>query len=247
VLRRLGTAIGEDPDVRGPRLFRGEAALWRTATVAPPGDRAAVVLGFRRGLPGLLDALGAFGAAARATVVSRERGAAALAAEHPAWSCGAASLFRRLPLDGAFLEFAGIRPDPLLDDAFRRMAAVAPRLAWSEASGALESDPPSRASERYRRATGDEPAPSVRANAWDRDPVAAAAWIGEIWAVLLEERLRTRWGRRWFVARGASSWLRDLWLAEPDSTPDAMAREARVGTMTPDALLEACRPPRRLS
>ncbi|HEX6849996.1 MAG TPA: hypothetical protein VF139_01215 [Candidatus Polarisedimenticolaceae bacterium] len=247
VLRRLGSAMGEDPDARGPRVLGGSESLWRTEAIAPPGDRATVVLGTRRGLEGFLDALGAFGAAARATAVSRERGADALAGEHPAWARAAETLFRRLPLDAGFREFAGIREDPLLEDHVRLEAAVAPRLAWAAASVALERDPPARAADGFRRASGREPDPSIRAAAWDRDPLPAAAWLGAMWAVLLEERLRTRWGRRWSVARGASSWLHDVWLAEPDSTPDAMAREAQVGTMTADAVLEACRPPRRLS
>jgi hypothetical protein len=247
ILRRLGAALGEDPDVAGPRLLRSSGALWRAVAIAPPGERAAVVLGSRAGLAGLLDALATFGTAARATLVSRERGGSAFAAEHPAWSHAAAALFRRLPLDAAFREFAGVRSAPQIDDAIRLDAAVAPRVAWARASAALDADPPEEAPRRLRRATGTEPDPSARAAAWDRDPAAAAAWIGTIWAVLLEERLRTRWGRTWFTARAAASWLRDVWLAEPDSTPDAMAREARVGTMTPDAVLEACRPPRRLS
>lgn len=247
VLRRLGAAVGHDPDVAGPRVLRARAPLWRATSIVPPGDRATVVLGSRGGVGGLLEALGAFGEAARGTLVSRERGGEALAGEHPAFRHGAGALFRRLAREAAFREFAGLREEPTIDEEVGLATALPPRVAWAEASAALESDPPSETVRRWRRATGSEPDPDVRAGAWDRDPRAAAAWLGEVWSILLEERLRTRWGRRWFTEKGAASWLRDVWLAEPDSTPDAMAHEAQVGTMTADAVLEACRPPRRFS
>jgi hypothetical protein len=242
-LRRLGVALGEDPDGRGARLLRGGPACWRTVAACPPGERGCVILGSRGGI----DAWGAFGAATRAGVVSRARGARTLAAEHPAWARAAEALFRRLPLDPGFRAFAGMGERDGLDAALRLDAAVRPRVAWALASAALEPDPPSEAPERFRRATGAAPLPAIRAGAWDRDPAEAAAWLGEIWALLLEERLRTRWGRGWYVQAAAASWLRDVWIAEPDAEPDAMAAQAAVGTMTPDAVLEACRPPRRVS
>lgn len=240
-LRRMATALGEDPDVRGPRLIPGEERCPRTIAISPPGERACVLIGRSGGL----DAWGALGEATRATIVSRERGAEAFAAEHPAYRCAAAMLFLRLPLEPTFRSFVGIRERDGLDDALRRDAAIRPRLAWAEASAALAADPPAELDARWRRASGEAPIPSARAAAWDRDPRAAAAWLGEVWALLLEERLRTRWGRAWFASPTAVSWLRDVWIAEPDADPDAMASQAGVGTMTGDAILEACRPPRR--
>jgi hypothetical protein len=61
-------------------------------------------------------------------------------------------------------------------------------------------------------------------------------------AALVEERLLTRHGSRWFLDRSAATALQEWWEAEPGETAESMAAASDVGTIEPTPLLDRYRP-----
>ena len=59
--------------------------------------------------------------------------------------------------------------------------------------------------------------------------------------MLLEERLRSRWGRAWFADRGAGRWLAEVWDAEALEGPEIVADSWGLGRMDAAPLIEGYR------
>jgi hypothetical protein len=64
---------------------------------------------------------------------------------------------------------------------------------------------------------------------------------GAMLAALLEERLMSRFGRAWFDAPAAGTYLQELWASGPDGTPESVASSWGLGTMDSSPLLESFR------
>jgi hypothetical protein len=239
VLRALGAALGEDPDTQGPALLRG-GGVWSEAVI-PPGDRPAVVLGSAGGPGGLRAALEAFGCAARSGAVARRRGAEALVVADPAFEEAAARLLARLTLSPPFRAWAGLREDANTVAALRLEEARVPRRGWARLRTAACGASASEAREALERGCGSAVPPGAEAQA-KLETSGAAVVRGAILAALLEERLMTRHGRAWFLAREAGRMLHEIWEAEPDETADSVAHALSLGRMTMDVLVEAYRP-----
>jgi hypothetical protein len=89
-----------------------------------------------------------------------------------------------------------------------------------------------------RRATGRDPSPRNV----EEDGSGASELRGIVFGALLEERLLTRFGRRWFLDRGAARFLRECHLGEPGETVESMAGELRLGTIEPAPIVDVFRP-----
>jgi hypothetical protein len=133
---------------------------------------------------------------------------------------------------------------PPLDEATRRdrafEASLVPRVAWAMAAG----EPAGRDAEARRllRATS-RPASVARFLGVGAIPAEPTARLrGVLLAVLLEERLLTRHGYRFWEAEAARTLLRDLWASEAQETPRSVASALALGTMDPSPLADAYRP-----
>jgi len=207
--------------------------------IAPP---ALVVTGSWGGPRGLLDALEAFGRASRATFIGSVRGSRARVSSDPAFGFAAGFLFRGIVATAAGLGAADLPDDEALLSEIRLERVIDARRAWGRA--AAEGTDRARRAAIALRAGTRRPGPGEEdEDAHDElDPVARLAGVS--FALLLEERLLTRFGRAWFSRREAGSFLRDLWAAEPDDSPRGMAHNLALGTMDSAPLIEACRPPK---
>lgn len=239
VLRRLGAALGLDPDVAGARLEAVSPAPVAPASHDAVLPRAIVVLGQWGGTRGLADAFEAFGRATRATFLNRVRGVTACALADPAFACAAGMLFRRIASTPSGLRFAAAPESADLVAELRLEETIAARLAWANlaARGASSS-----MWEPLQRRAAARPVAPGEGEAADRDATHPATRLrGIMFAVMLEERLLSRFGRAWFTARDAGAMLRDLWAAEPDENVVSMAASLGLGTMDSSPLLEAYR------
>lgn len=218
-----------------PELVPSGAPPAFARAVLVPGSKGIVVSGTRGGAGGLRAALHAFGRGLRAGFLAGIADAERIASADPVFDAAAGALFRRARW---FPSPEGLAQARSFEDA------VAPRLAWARLAAALdEGVDPARAAER---ATGRPAYPDIASRA--DDPYAAAVALrGEILALALEERLRTRWGNAWLEHAGAGRFLGEVWEAGLQATPEAVAEDACAGTMAPDPILEACRPFRRVS
>lgn len=243
VLASLGAGLGFDPDAgRGPTVDPG---LERTRSLEMDVPRPRVAIAAEDGGPAaLVAALAAWGRGLRATVIRERRGDGPFWIADPALAVAAEVLFRRLALSRAFADHFGLdgydlwRPDLIFEEAVRpRRDAAAARLAFDPADVAG-----ARFEERMRRAAGRPPWP-LRFEASSRtDPAGIHRLRGTVLGLLVEERLLTRHGTRWFRDRAAGRFLADAWEAEPDGTAESMAGEMGVGRMEPTPILDRCRP-----
>lgn len=218
VLRDLAAGLGLDAEPR-------PASTWG-------GPRA------------LRDALSAFGPAARARFVGVTRGRAARATCDPAFTFAAEALFSGILASRSGLRASGLPDDEALLSEIRLEKLIEARQAWAVLAS---EDAPDRRAALLLRAGGRPLAPGEKdgLDHDERDPAARLAGIS--FAILLEERLRTRFGHAWFTRPEAGAYLRDLWAAEPDATPRVMAGDLALGTMDSAPLLEACQPKGRVS
>jgi hypothetical protein len=162
----------------------------------------------------------------------------------PAFEAAARVLFRRLLLSRPFLEWAGIEPESRLCAALRLEEAVAVREAWSYLYLALEAKIPAphEADEVLLRATGRPPDPGRAARVLDRDRSGAAVLRGTVLALLVEERLLSRYGWSWFRERAAGLWLAGCLEGEAGETAESMSTASDLGTIEPTPILDRCRP-----
>jgi hypothetical protein len=237
-LRHLLAQAGEDSDADGPRLRRPKAARASSLAFEHARPRPAILLSTMGG-PGALHAcLVALGRAFRASVLLRQEDPDVVATLDPAFAAGAGTLFGRLVLSGAFREWCGLSLDP---DALRDLAfetALVPRAAWARLALAEEAAGDEASLEIVRRATGRDPCPGDV----EEDRSGASELRGIVFGALLEERLLTRFGRRWFLDRGAARFLRECHLGEPGETVESMAGELRLGTIEPAPIVDVFRP-----
>ena len=231
VLRRLGGTIGP--------VSGDDGALLEAVATPPPRaeafervrPRPVVVLGSWGGPLGLARTLDAFGRAQRAAFCARAWASEASASGDPAFDVAAGVLLRRLGTSQTCLAEAGIRPEADMLQALRLEEAIAPRAAWARAAG------------NERRASGRPETPGAGAWRFRREGDDSDAVLrGTTYAVLVEERVMTRWGRGWFFDRRAGAYLRDLWAGEAGESPESMAEACGLGTMDPSPLLERYRP-----
>ncbi len=243
IARRLGAAIGFDPDAAGPRLANARSACRGATLDALPGGAVGLV-GCWGGPGGLRDALGVLGRAARAAFVTRQRGIDAALWCDPAFGHAAEVLFRRLSLSPAFLRWAGVAAGEDLLADLRLEEALAPRTAWAYLCLAVGPGPPDRQAARrtLRRALAREAAPGELSAVWNADPEGAAELRGTMLGLLIEEKLLQRFGRRWFVERAAGRWIRDAWADDWDETAESLCAGLDVGTMEVAPVLDRCRP-----
>ncbi len=250
VLRRLGPVFDADPDLEsGPLLVSatGPSAptLFRTTETGHP----TVILGSLHGPVGLRRGLDAFGRAVRATFLDRARGAAAWRWSDPAFSLAAGVLFGRLVDSPRFRESEGIAgPESLIAD-LRFETALAPRRNWTylEVAGFSQELPSSEPDPRdvdalLGRANGRPGTIWERRLATEGDPRGAAALRGTVLALLIEERLLSRFGWDWFRERGAGRWLQEMWEAEPDTTAESLADALDLGTIEATPMIDRYRP-----
>lgn len=248
VLRVMGRALGCDPDLAGsPGVIRDAEACVGARPWITRG-RAYVLIGALDGPGTLLEALAAFGRMARRAFVAGTRRAAGAVAADPAFDVAAGVLFGRLMLSPTFRARFGPRPEEGLDADLRLELALPPRLGWTYLYIALqgrgsEGDPPTAESGRaLRRALGRPAAVDQLLVPFRCDPQGAAQLRGTVLALLLEERLLSRWGREWFSAGRAGRFLRECWEAEEEQTAESVANVLDLGTIEPTPILDGCRP-----
>jgi hypothetical protein len=204
---------------------------------------ALVVPGIIAGPVGLWDLLGVFGTAVRAGRLAEMRGTAAVRFADRAFAYAAHTLWRRLVLCPRFRAEAGLRPDDaeIHDQAFHD--AVAMRLAWAylqTVTTGIDPDDPEFET-MIQRASGGPSTPAHRLAVSHRDPAGSAELRGTVLGLLLEERLRLRFGRNWFSRAEARRWMLEMWEAEPDLTAEEMANSLDLGTIEPTPMVDACR------
>jgi len=247
VLRVVGGALGADPDAGGPGIRIAAAPpLGSRPWIGP--DRPGVSLGRAEGPGALRAALAAFGRAARACFVNDVAGPAGLVGADPAFEAAAGVLFRRLVLSPAFRSRFGPAADEGLDADLRLEEALAPRAAWTYLELARrrrsnEASPVDGEARRaLRRALGRPAAVDELRDVLATDPRGAAGLRGTVLALLLEERLMSRWGRGWFLEPRAGTFLREVWEAETGQTAESVADGLDLGTIEPTPILDGCRP-----
>ena len=241
IVRRIGSGLGFDPDGRGPRLDAGLVSGWDVPVWALAPERPRLALGESvRGPGGGRAALAALGSALRATWIRARHGDQALLGIDPACRSAAQTLFARLVGCERFADWAGVprRDSWIADVRFEQEIEV---RRWWARGGAWLAEAGAPAGESWRRATGRADPPDARllAARWDVDPLDRLR--GSSYAVLLEERLRSRWGRAWFADRGAGRWLAEVWDAEALEGPEIVADSWGLGRMDAAPLIEGYR------
>lgn len=93
----------------------------------------------------------------------------------------------------------------------------------------------------YAEATGFRPDPALRLAAADAAYGAAVRLRARLLAESLREHLRGRYGRRWYMSRGAGDELIDMWNSGLRYTAEALARLAWGGALDFDLLAETLR------
>jgi hypothetical protein len=240
----VGSALGLDPNGRGPSIRRSRAAESDAESLESAPVRPAVILSGWGGPAGLAAALGAFGRAARAAMHRESGRGMAVSAADPALGFAAEHLFRRLILSSRFGSWAGLEPDDDRSASVRFEETVALRIAWALADLALRRarGAEERVFETLERAAGRPASLDLVARTWEADPGGASALRGASLAVLVEERLRTRWGNLWFLERGSRIFLREMTEAESAGTAECMATDLELGTMDASLLADGYRP-----
>jgi hypothetical protein len=243
ILIRTASRLGFDPDAGRGAIH--EIVPGRTRVLEAQRPRPTVRCSRADAGPAALSAaLGALGRGVRAAVVRERRGDGAAWLGDPAFSVAVDVLFRRLPLTPSFAADAGLPGYEawVHDLAFEE--AVRPRrdAAWARLTLDPPTDVPARFEERMARAAGRPPWPLALEPLWRGDPCGFDRLRGTVLGLLVEERLWTRFGTRWFADRGAARWLTEVWEAEPDATAESMAEQMSVGRMEPTPILDRCRP-----
>jgi hypothetical protein len=206
-------------------------------------EGALVVSGWP-GPGGLRDALGALGSCQRGAFLGGGENPAAVVLGDPAFAVAPRVLFRRLVLSDVFLQWAGVDVGRGFATDARLEEAVATREAWSYlylASSGGEPEP-TEVDRVFRRCSGRPPDPGRRARVLERDLSGAAELRGTVLALLQEERLLSRFGRRWFLDRSAGTWLAGCWEAEAGETVENVSEQCDLGTIEPTPILDRCRP-----
>ncbi len=244
LLRRLGSPLGADPDGRGPRLVPWSAPHPWTMEGLDAEREPVVLPGAAAGPVALARTLGVWGRAVRASFLRRERGPVAVALGDPAFAVAAEVPFRRLVLSEPFWDELGLggRVAEGLQRDLALNEALAPRRAWTYLSLALKPADGAQADEALARASGLPPTVADRLGARGRDPYGAAMLRGIVLGLLLEERLLTRHGRRWFETMAARRTLEDGWDAEVGETAESLADNMDLGTIEPTPILDRCQP-----
>jgi hypothetical protein len=244
-LERLGTGLGLSREGRGPRLVEDPAAGAFSQDFATAV--AAIRLGRLGGPLALARALDAFGAAARVAFLRERRHPSWIGAD-PAFDHAARALFRRLAISPAFVAWVGGEYHPSVVRALRLEEALAPRRAWTylllacQARSSREGPGRVEIAETLEQVTFRPANPLDASSARRGDPSGAGELRGMTLAALVEERLLTRHGSRWFLDRSAATALQEWWEAEPGETAESMAAASDVGTIEPTPLLDRYRP-----
>ena len=184
--------------------------------------------------------MGGFGRGARATFLSRLRGRDDLEGCDGAFGEAAEVLFRRLVLSTRFGSWSGLSPEGNWLADLRFEEAVGHRLAWTYLVLASEGvvGPTGRTAKLFERATGRPATPDQVRRTWDLDPRGAAVLRGTVLGLLLEERLMTRFGKHWFMDRGAGRFLREFWEGETGETAESMATTLELGRIEPTPIVD---------
>ncbi len=244
VLRRLGRRIGADPDTGQVEFRPGQGG--HRPELFLTGQAPLLFLGRIHGPGSLRSAVAQLGRAARWSFLVSRRGAA-MRWSDPGFDRATAVIFRRLVATHEFCEWAGIRVAERLLADLRLEEALAPRLAWtylyfilhSGADGVPEMD---EVEERLENALGRSATPDLRSLTLRLDLGGADELRGTVYGLLLEERLLTRFGRRWFLDPAAVRLLREYWDAEDGHSAEEMANALDLGTIEPTPVLDGCRP-----
>lgn len=237
VLEDLVRSLGLDPD-----LSIGDRSAATSRAYRVPGG-ACVSIGSVGGVSGLAEALEAFGIALRAAALAEMRGDVDVARTDPAFDVAAGVVFRRLVLSGPWATDTAMPDRARWIDRARFEEACRPRVAWARLDRALAGRSGRDAvDEVWWRAAGRPPTPTERALA-GRAPLEAGDGLrGTVYGLLLEERLCTAHGRRWYRDRSAGKRLRELWDGEVEETAETLAAAAGLGRMEPTPVLDRCRP-----
>ena len=229
--------------VEGPAIERGA----RSASCAGVRGRdggIVVSLAADGGLGAFRDGLDLLGRALRLVGVAEVRGRESAWSGDPVWSHALGAVFRRLLLNRVFPEWAGIDPASGWREDVVHEEWLRPRREWAVLDAVLAHDGRLLSEGGWHRATGWKPTPGVQTRGLRSDPEPAERLRGEALAALLEEHLLSAFGWRWFLDRAAGRWLTELFAAEPEGTPDEVARSYGLGTMDAHAASEAREVPR---
>ncbi len=244
VLRRLGPRIGADPDTGDVDVRPGHGV--HRPELFLTGTRPLLLMGPIAGPGSLRTAVAQLGRAARWHFLATRRGAAVRWWD-PGFDRAAEVVFRRSVGTPEFCEWAGLRVDETVLADLRLEEALAPRLAWTYlyfilhpgADGVPETD---EVEARLENALGRSATPDLRSLTLRLDLGGADELRGTVYGLLLEERLLTRFGRRWFMDPAAVRLLRECWDAEAGQSVAEMAKALDLGTIEPTPVLDGCRP-----
>lgn len=236
-MRALARALDLDPDSRGPALIDGAARRAGARVFEWLEPRPAFSPGRGEGPAGLADGLEALGRAARARAIRAAHGSRVAAASDPAFAAASGILLRRLVLSERFLAWAEVHEQSSLHEDLRFEETARLRLAWArvDLAGRATAGTDPVVHETLARAAGREPSTDLVIATWDAGCADAAVLRGAAFAVLLEERLRTRSGHLWFLDPRSPRFLREVWDAEGRESAESVADALDLGTM--DALL----------
>ena len=202
-----------------------------------------MVVGGIGGPAALASGLGCLGRAARAGFLRSVAGPAAARWSDPAFSWAVDVAYRRLIRSRRFLAEVGLAWSPRIDAALCHEEALAPRLAWTYLWLYRDGEPSQvEMEEGALRATGRPAPPAWRWSLEEREPDGASELRGTVLGLLLEERIKTRFGHDWYRTPSARRFLREIWEAEPQETVESMASALGLGTIEPTPVLDCCRP-----
>jgi pimeloyl-ACP methyl ester carboxylesterase len=240
ILDALATATS----MIGVQLFSSRVPLAHSLVLEGLGTQAGLVIGSLAGAGALVSSLAAFGRAIRATAVAEGEEAGAAGPADPAFASAVEAVFSRLALSEPFCRWAGIPTDPDFTSDLRFELALGPRLEWAYLSLALEGRAGAERAvlDALRRAAGRDPDWETTARTWGREVAGASALRGTVLGLLVEDRLQTRFGRQWFLDRGATRFLLECWHGEAGETAESMAGALGLGTIEPAPIVDAFRP-----
>lgn len=238
LLRRLGDHLGLELELSSSAPGQGRVPLWTELR-----GNSLLILGSLPGPGGLVRALAGFGGGARATFLSGLGGPEDPEGWDGAFAEAAEVLFRRLALSSRFGSWCGLELEERGWKDLRFEEAVGHRRAWAYLLLAArgEAGPSEATAAIFRRATGRPATPDQVGRTWDLDPRGAEVLRGTVLGLLLEERLMTRFGKLWFLDRGAGRFLKELWESEPGETAESMAEALALGRIEPTPIVDLYR------
>ena len=246
ILVRVAAFPGREASVAGPVIDLPARLPERPAWCAPEHGRPRMATGQSSGASGLHLALDLLGRALRFEFLSRLGGGSQVRDRLADRACAAAAgtLYRRLAGCPRFRREMGLDEGRALGADLALQEALVPRRLWAYLHSMQNGIEPWSESftALFERAEGLPPAPDRRVRAASAEPRALDELRGTVYGLLLEEHLRTRFGRDWWSSGSAVGWLREVWEAEPSSTVEERAAACGLGTMEAAPVADACRP-----